>query len=195
MDKIRERIFSSLEYGDPHRFLIELRKIEATLSDVSMPENVRRLRTNGLKQQREMRDAALLCVGISKRFGYQIRFAPTEDEDFDFVATWSTSDTRHICRVQLKEVAPEDLNPKSSIDDVLDSLAKYADPRDLTVAIRLNRTARFEPTSFAVPTNLAPGGLWVYGCVSKDHSKWAVWGDFVPANGGAFETVFEYPTE
>ena len=79
MDKIRERIFSSLEYGDPHRFLIELRKIEATLSDVSMPEGVRRLRTNGLKQQREMRDAALLCVGIGKRFGFQIRFTPTED--------------------------------------------------------------------------------------------------------------------
>ena len=83
MDKIRARTFSSLEYGDPRGFLIELRKFEATLSDVSMPENVRRLRTNGLKQEREMRDAALLCVGISERFGLQIRFAPTEDEDFD----------------------------------------------------------------------------------------------------------------
>ena len=130
-----------------------------------------------------MRDAALLCVGIGERFGVQVRLSPTEDEDFDFVATWSTNDKQHICPVQLKEVAPEDLNPKSSISGVLASLAKYPDARELTVAIRLSQTAHFEPSSLTVPTNLTLGGLWVFGCVSEDQSKWAVWGDFAGANG------------
>ena len=195
MDQIRARKFGQFVYGDPRGFLIELRNVEASLGEHSMPDKVRRLRTNGLKPEREMRDAALFCVGISERFGLQIRFAPVEDEDFDFVATWLAEETQHFCTVQLKEVAPEDLNPVSSIDDALKALSKYSNAHDLTVAIRLSRATQFDPTSICVPNNLAFGGLWVFGCVSEDQSKWAVWGDFMAAAVGPVAgTAFDYPS-
>ena len=194
MNTIRARKLRSLKYGDPRGFLIELRKAETALRDVSMPDKLRRLRSNALKQEREMRDAALFCVGIGERIGVQVRLSPTEDEDFDFVTTWEANDTQHICTVQLKEVAPEDLNPKSSIADALNSLKNRPDARDLTVAIRLSRTTSFDPASLVVPINFPFGGLWVFGCVSEDQSKWAIWGDFMGANVTPIGTVFEYPT-
>ena len=195
MDRIRARKFGQFAYGDPRGFLVELRKVEASLGEHSMPDRVRRLRTNGLKSEREMRDAALFCVGLSERFGLQIKFAPVEDEDFDFVATWLAEETQHFCAVQLKEVAPEDLNPASSIDDALSSISKYSNPHDLTVAIRVNRTTRFDPALICVPNDLTLGGLWMFGCIAEDQSKWAVWGDFMtPRVGPVVGTAFEYPS-
>lgn len=195
MDTIRARKFSQFSYGDPRSFLVGLRKVEAALTEYSMPEKVRRMRTNGLKPDREMRDAALFCVGISERFGLQIGMAPVEDEDFDFVATWVADETQHFCTVQLKEVAPEDLNPSSSIENVSQALNKYSNPNDLTVAIRPNRATRFDPSSIHIPKSLALGGLWVFGCISEDQSKWAVWGDFVVAGDGPVAaTIFDYPS-
>ena len=193
MDPIRARKFGKFKYGDPRGFLVELRKIEATLGEYAMPDKMRRLRTNGLKPEREMRDAALLCVGISERFGLPIRFAPVEEEDFDFVATWSADQTQRYCPVQLKEVAPEDLNHKSSIDDVLKTLSKYSNAIDLTIAIKINRTSRFDPTSVKVPKNLKLRGLWIFASIADDQSKWAVWGDFMAAGKEPFGTNFDYP--
>lgn len=192
MDQIRRRKFGALEYGDPRGFLAELRKAEAMLSG-QRPDRARRLRTNVLKPARELRDAALFCVGIGERLGLQVGLAPVEDEDFDFVATCSTDQTQHYCPVQLKEVAPGDLNPSSSINDAMKSLPKYGRARDLTIAIRLNRTTSFDPASIVAPGNLSIGGLWVFGCVSDDQSSWAIWGDFMKVASVPFGTVFEYP--
>lgn len=194
MDKIRARKFASLEYGDPHDFLRELRKVEAMLTSFDIPEKVRRLRTSGLKSEREMRDAALFCVGMDDRFNLGVRFAATEDEDFDFVATWRIDDVQHFCPVQLKEVAPEDLNPQSSMEDVLRSLAKYRDQRDLTIAIRLSRTtSNFDPVLLDVPKHFSFAQLWMFGCVSVDQSTWAVWGDFMDISRRPIMTTFQYP--
>jgi hypothetical protein len=135
----------------------------------------------------------LFCVGISERFGLQISFAPVEEDDFDFVATWLSGETQHFCPVQLKEVAPEDLNSMHSINDVLKSLRKYSNLRDVTIVIRLNRSMRFEPASLKMPSSLAIGGLWVLGSISDDQSKWAVWGDFMAAGAVTVGTVFSYP--
>ncbi|MEZ5852952.1 MAG: hypothetical protein R3D68_20145 [Hyphomicrobiaceae bacterium] len=194
MDLIRARQFSSYQYGDPRGYLVELRKAEVALGSSVMPERVRRLRTNGLKSEREMRDAALFCVGIGERCGLQIRFAPVEDEDFDFVSTWSAGESRHFCCVQLKELVPDDLNRKASIEDVLKTLSKYQNATDLTIAIRLNRDISFDPASLKLPEQLKLGGLWVFGSVSEDQSRWAVWGDFASAVPEPFGTVFEYPS-
>lgn len=195
MNKIRARKFSQFAYGDPRSFLVGLRKVEATLTEYSMPDKLRRMRTNGLKPEREMRDAALFCVGISERLGLQIKMAPVEDEDFDFVATWVVDETQHFCTVQLKEVAPEDLNPSSSIENVFQALNKYPSAHELTVAIRLNRTTRFDPSSIRIPKDLALGGLWLFGCISEDQSKWAIWGDFVFAGDEPVAgTIFDYPS-
>ena len=194
MDKIRARRFGLLEYGDPRGFLVELRKLEIGIAENEMPDRVRRFRTNGLKPEREMRDAALFCLGMSERLGLQVRFAPVEEGDFDFVASWSLDDVVHYCPVQLKEVVPEDMNSNASIEVVLESLKKYSDSKDVTVAIRLNNSARFDPAALKVPTTLAIGGMWVFGSVSRDQSKWALWGDFLRPGAVPFGIGFDYPT-
>ena len=75
-----------------------------------------------------MRDAAIFCVGMSERIGFDVRFAPVEDQDFDFIATWFDGEgMRNYCPVQLKEVAPPHLNAGATIRAVVDGLARYAD--------------------------------------------------------------------
>lgn len=193
MDQIRLRDFSSYEYGDPVGFLVKLRELEAALPDL-LPARVRRLRTNTLKPGREMRDAALFCLGISAWMGLPVRFAPVEVADFDFVATWLVGDTQHFCPVQLKELVSEDLNPKQSVDDLLEKLANYSDIQSLTVAILWNRSGRFDPTILKLPQDLKLGGLWVFGCSSPDQSQWAIWGDFSIDGSHQCGIVYDYPS-
>ena len=77
-----------------------------------LPEAVRTLRTNSLREWKEAREAALFCVGMSERMGTPIRLAKSENHDYDFVATWLKDDTRHFAPVQLKEVVPSHINHK-----------------------------------------------------------------------------------
>lgn len=180
-DALRLRQFAKLEYGDPRGFLIQLRKFEIELSASDTPQSLRNLRTNGLKGEREMRDAALFCVGISECIGSDVRFAPFENQDFDFIATWPSSDiepVQNFCPIQLKEVAPPHLNPNSSIQEVLDGLTKYTDSIDLVLAIKLNRPEHFDPSQVEVPSGLQFGGVWIFGSISEDQSEWAIFGDF-----------------
>ncbi|WP_333795090.1 hypothetical protein [Hyphomicrobium sp.] len=195
MDRIRTRELSSLAYGDPTGFLRELRNVEKNLGTVvdSLPDKARRLRTNTLKPSREMRDAALFCQGMSERLGHKVFFAPTEREDYDFVAMWCAEDEQRFCPVQLKELVPADCNPLGSLDSILSGLSRYGDARGLTVALRLNRTGRFDPAALKLPSGLRLGGLWTFGCVSADQSKWAIWGDFASRSVEPIGTEFEYP--
>lgn len=194
MDKLRLRQFASLKYGDPFSFLVELRKLEQWLPE-AIPQNVRRLRTNVLKPERETRDAALFCVGMSARLGLPILMAPVEDQDFDFVATWSTDDTQHFCPVQLKELPPDDLNGAVSWEDLLNKLSKYSNSSDLTVVVRWNRNGPFDPAAVVVPGEIKLGGLWVFGCISADSSTWALWGDFARPERNQIGIAFDYPNE
>jgi len=194
MDKIRQRQFSKYEYGDPYGLLRKLRELEGSPELQVMPENVRRLRTNGLKAEREMRDAALFCVGMSERLGLPIRFAPVEESDFDFVAACYADEIWHFLPVQLKECVPEDRNANGSVDSILAAtLRKYSDLSEITVALRFNRETRFEPEKLVLPDGIELGGLWVFGCVSADKSKWAIWGDFAARESAPVGIVFDYP--
>lgn len=136
MDSIRRRQLYRLEYGDPTGFLRELRKEERQLRPLlaALPDRTRRLRTNGLKREREMRDAALFCHGMAERLGRKVLLSPAEIDDFDFVALDCGSGEPRP--VQLKELAPSDCNSTASLRDVMAGLARYADAADLTVAIR-----------------------------------------------------------
>jgi hypothetical protein len=196
MSNIRLNRFAQLQYGDPRGFLVKLRKLEIEVSGTSLPEPIRTLRTQKLKPEREKRDAAIFCVGISERIGCEVRFAPIEDQDFDFVATWLDANAKwHFCPVQLKEVVPPHLNPGAPIQAALDGLSRYADSADLTVVIKLNRPARFDPAALNLPANLKIGRLWIFGSLSEDQSEWALWGDFLDKTGTPLGTRFSYPSE
>jgi hypothetical protein len=180
MNNVRLRKFAELKFGDPRGFLRSLREVELPIAVSSTPEKIKTLRTQKLKPEREMRDAAIFCVGMSERIGIEVLFAPVEDQDFDFVATWCDGEgTRAYCPVQLKEVAPQHLNAVATIQAVVDSLARYADSVDVSVAIKINRMGRFDPSELKVPANLRIGGLWIFAGLSPQQSEFGLWGDFL----------------
>jgi hypothetical protein len=194
MKNVRLREFAKLAYGDPRGFLAELRNFEGAVAASPMPDRIKTLRTQRLKSGREMRDAAIFCVGISERFGYDVRFAPVEDQDFDFIVTWVDGDaTRHFCPVQLKEVVPPHLNANATIQDLVNSLTRYVDSADLIVAIKISRSGRFDPATLQLPANLCIGGLWIFASISADQSEFGLWGDFLNNTEPPKGTRFSYP--
>ena len=194
MENVRLRQFAKLAYGDPRDFLAALRNFEWTVAVSPTPERIKTLRTQKLKPAREMRDAAIFCVGISERIGFDVRFAPVDDQDFDFITTWLDGDgARNYCPVQLKEVAPQHLSASATIQAVVDGLARYADSVDVTVAIKINRSVRFDPAKLKAPANLRIGGLWIYTALSADQSEFGLWGDFLSKTDAPLWTRFSYP--
>lgn len=189
MNHSRLREFQRGEFRDPTRFLIALRALEPKVANSSLDARVKQLRTNNLKEWREAREAALFCYGMAQRIGQPIYLCRGESQDYDFVASWVTGSEQHFAPVQLKEVVPEPLNPNSSIEKVIQSLTKYVDSEDLTVAIHLNRQVHFDPKTLAIP-QLRIAALWVFGSISPDQSEWGLWGNFLEQPEG---TRFAYP--
>lgn len=191
---VRIRHFAKLTYGNPHTFLADLRKLEYDVSASSTPTRIKTLRTNSLKPEREMRDAALFCVGMSHNLGAEVWFAPVEEQDHDFVATWRVDDAQHFCPVQLKEVVPQILNPTASIQEVIGKLSHYGDSADVAFAIKFNQRGRFDPAEISVPPNLRIGSLWVFGSLSEDQSTFGLWGDFLETGAATMGISYPYPS-
>ena len=189
MDRSWLRSTKSLEFRDPKPFLINLRNLEYAVAATDTPAKIKNLRTNGLKEWREARDAALFCYGMSHRIGQTVYFARSESQDYDFIASWIVGSNQHLAPVQLKEVVPPHLNPAASLESVLASLSKYVDSSQLTVAINLNQNGPFKPSALVAPqVNIA--ALWVFGAVKPDQSEWALFGNFLEQPDG---TTFKYP--
>ena len=186
------RVAGKLQFRDPRSFLVNLRRLEVEIALSDTPSRIKSLRTNGLKEAREQREAALFCVGMSQRIGQAVYFASHEDQDFDFVASWAIGNSQYLTPVQLKEVVPASLNPSATIDSVIQSLEKYADSSDLTVAIHLNQAGQFELEALKLQ-HLQLASVWVFAAVTADQSLWNLWGNFT--EDGPYRTQFSYPAE
>src|SRR5262249_26971088 len=112
-----------------------------------------------LKPLREMREACIFVYGMEQLMGQRFGVARAESQDYDAVATWIEGRTQHFAPIQIKEVVPRDLSPASSVQKVVDGLAKYVDSEDLTVAIHLNRLEHFSPLDIIVPPRLKIASL------------------------------------
>lgn len=189
MDRAWLRAAQKLEFRDPARFLVNLRRIEAEISASDTPKKIKNLRTNELKEWRELREGAIFCYGMGQRIGQTVYIGKGESQDYDFVASWIVGRERHLAPVQLKEVVPADLNSKASLQATVGALTKYVDSGDLTVAIHFNRQSHFDPKEIIVPPlNIA--ALWVFGAVTGDQATWGLWGNFLEEPLGF---RFEYP--
>ena len=178
MKSIALRTFSKLEYRDPRPFLVLLRQFELELSASATPERIRNLRTNRLKPERELREAAIFCYLAGQRMGVTVGLAPGEDQDFDFVASWSDQDHSCFAPVQLKELPPETTAPQATLQDIISGLACYASSGELVVAIHLNRAISWDPAALEIPS-LPIAELWAFGSTSADQNSWALWGDLL----------------
>lgn len=191
MNRIWLRTVEKLTFEDPVPYLIQLRHREITVALSDMRPEEKAMRTNDLKIQREQREAALFCLGMSERLGHKVYFSAQEDQDYDFVARWMIGEVPHYAQVQLKEVVPVKMNSRSSIEGIVESLGRLADSNGLTVAIHLNRECRFEPSLLKVPEKLKIASLWVFGSTTADQSCWTLWGNFT--ENAPFWNQFSYP--
>lgn len=189
MNKSWLRAAQKLRFQNPADFLFRLRQAEPQIAGLNVPQKVKNLRTNELKEWREARQAALFCHGVGQRIGQTIFFAQEESQDYDFVASWIVGDKQHLAPVQLKEVVPLSLNPTASIQAILAKIEKYKDSEELTVAIHLNQNSVFNPSKLSIP-QLDIAALWIFYSTSPDQSVWALWGNFLETPE---ITYFNYP--
>jgi hypothetical protein len=190
VNTIALRTFSKLEYRDTRPFLIRLRQLEIEISTSALHKRIRNLRTNRLKPERELREAAIFCYLAGQRIGTMVGLAPGEGQDFDFVAAWWTEDGGHFAPVQLKELPPKDTAPEASLQSIISDLAKYTSSPELIVAIHLNRAFTFDSTMLTIPTLLV-AELWAFGAIAPDQNTWALWGNLLSAPTISYHT---YPS-
>lgn len=177
MSNITTRKFSRLQYEEPVALLRALHSQTQRFARGDLGA-ILPLRKGEGKTGRERREAAMFCHLLDERFGVGMLMAIEEDSDFDFVATWSDGRKQLFAPVQLKELPPEAVPSQVMLEQLLESLKKYADSRDLLVAVHLNRAMRIDPVKVAAP-NLAIGGLWFFGAIAPDLTEWGLWGDML----------------
>jgi hypothetical protein len=187
MRVVPPREWQTYEYYDSRQILVKLGAVEGRLAGLPIDSKVRSLRTRSLRPYNEKRQAALFCYGMSCLLGVPVSYAHVEGEDFDCVACWRIEETLHFCPIQLKELVPPNVNPHVALETELAKLkGRYADSRDLTVAVYLNRPLRLEAPP-RLPEDLNLGALWVYGASRPDRSMLVMYGDLLSE-----PTMYEY---
>lgn len=184
------REWSTYQYFDVRDVLIKLGEVEKALAGRPIAEKVLRLRTQGLREFHERRQAAIFCYGMSCLHGGPIQYAPVESADFDCIARWRDGDILNYAPIQTKELVPADLNPTATLDEELKKLTKYVDSSDLVVAFYLNRNGRIEFPTIRVP-RLNVAELWMFWATSPDKAHWMLYGDVLKAPRAY---AYEYPT-
>jgi hypothetical protein len=136
---------------------------------------VKRWRTHKYKELREMKDACLLAYGLSKALETDVAVVRGEVEDFDCVLRAMGDDGCQFVGIQLKELPPEDLNPRVTLEALLGRLA--AGPAtDATLVIRLNRTG-YIPDEVLSAVKLPYAEVWYLWATSPDGLGWCIYGD------------------
>jgi hypothetical protein len=156
------------------------------------------LKTEGLRDRtkercREIVDGCLFCYGWSRRIGKPVWVLDHRAVDYDVIALYENNDGGNdFAPIQLKEVPPQRLNPKASLQSEIDKLAKYSGD-DLTVAIRVNQQTEVSTLDeIIMPPSLRIAGLWIYGAVSPDGSRWFLAGNLLKRQ--PILMTFDYPT-
>jgi len=185
---IRVRTWASRQFYDPEPVLRQLRAVELDVAQSNTPELIRRLRTNKLKTEREGRDALLFAYGMGYVVDGKVLVAPGEVEDCDFITRTRTGDTDYFSCVQLKELAPGDLNPSHTLDSLVAELSGL--PRsDAVLAIHLNRRGQIQLATLAA-VRVPFAERWYFWAATPDAREWRLYGD---AMGSPLLYEFRYP--
>lgn len=195
VSNIDVRILKNCQWYSPKKVLVELRKLEEKLiSNPIVDQRTLSLRTNETSFLREIRDAAIFCVGVEERYKLEVKFTPTEREDYDFVMSHEDGKQKKtaLFKVQLKELPPPELNMKAKLDDILNKLKRYKGSQDLIVAIKLSRAADILNLNQEILNSLEILELWFFWCVSPNSQSWMLYGSVL---SGSLQTKFEYPLE
>lgn len=184
------RDWTRLKYHDPKEILLGLRDIAIKFPLSEMPYKVASLRTRELRQYGESRQCALFCYGMSKFLGTKILYAQYEASDYDFVAVREVDDILQYTPIQMKEIVPDTVNTKSTLDSEISKLCKYVDSKNLVVGIHVNRAGKLDLKNINIPKlNIAE--LWFFAAADENQSKWYLFGNMLKENPRYLE--FDYP--
>ena len=176
---IRLRAWNKLIYRDPYPILEAFSALVRAPGFLDLPYPQKSLRTQSLKPYRELRQAAVFAHGMASYIGEKVYIAMTEAEDYDLVASFRKGKVINRVPVQLKELVPNYVNAKGSIQAQIDMLkTKYPDSRDLAVALHVNRRIELVVGDLDV-NGLNLGELWFYGSDTADNSDWFLLGNFL----------------
>jgi hypothetical protein len=187
---IRVRQWQKLAYRDPAFILRGLRTLATSVPLHELPYDLRSFRRRDVKKYGEGRQAAMFCYAMASLSGVPIDFALVEESDYDFVAAYKTGDVSNFVPVQLKELVPAHVNPRTNLQDELDKIAKYVDSKDLVIAIHLNTEKRIEFSELRLPVGMV-AELWFFGATVPDQSTWVLIGNMLGKNPVVHR--FRYP--
>jgi len=136
---------------------------------------VKRWRTGKYKELREMMDACLLAYGLSKALDTDVAVVRGEKEDYDCVLRAVGDDGFQFVCIQLKELTPEHVNGRITLEGLLGGLATKP-PTDTTLVIRLNRTG-YIPDEVLSAAQLPYAEVWYLWATSPDGLGWCIYGD------------------
>ncbi len=117
-------------------------------------------------------------------------FSDFEDSDYDYVLTFEDEGSFHFVPLQMKQLPPNEVNSKVTLQEQVEKLKKYASSSDLIVAIHVNRDVEVELAELVLD-GLNIGQLWIFGNCTPDGRKWRLTGDLL--HGERCSTEFDLP--
>jgi len=170
--------------------LAAARAIQYEIAGADVDGDVKNLRSRRLKCIAEIRQGLLLTYGLSQRLGMHLYFAGGEDSDYDGAIYWAEGDTAHFQVVQLKELPSETVNQTVTLQEILDSLNKYPDSKDLLVGVYVNRDLTIRLDELRPPARKF-AGIYVFSAIAPDQTEWCILGDL--QDEGRMLTTFHHP--
>jgi hypothetical protein len=180
VDRITARTWRNLEWRNPREDLVRLGILAGDLQRKGIPATHDDLRARDLRPYLERKQAALFAYFISAAVTKApIEYAMHEAEDYDCLTRTKGEGKAYCQPVQLKEVAPTNLNASATIDGELQKLeSKYPTPSKTVVAIHLNQTGPVIYAEIRKP-NVPLAGIWLYGAATADQARWFLYGDLL----------------
>lgn len=172
------REWRTYEYYDPEIILPRLNNIRKQISMTATPDKVANLRTNMLSSEREAWDAAIFCYLISKAINKKLFFSKVESSDYDSIFMLQEENSDSYFPVQMKELVPNEINPKATLQSIINNLEIYTNSPDLIVGIKLNRNENFNFSNISTE-KAKVAEIWCFGSTEKNESKWGLYGNLL----------------
>src|SRR5690625_3562572 len=181
-------LYSDLKFSNPARGV--WRSIfNSVVYDLCPAPQTAKARRAESKADLELRQAALFALRrslVTNDTTLEFAMVPVQDDSADTVLRTGSDETIfHYERVQLKEVVPDSVDYRQSLQGLLENIArKFGTGEELTIAIHLNRD--FVTTLGAVRGPNLPGvTFWLFGICDQNRA-------FLVQNPFARFQVFEF---
>lgn len=173
----------SLAYIGPRKALLLCMVWDVFGQMERLPGDPDAWRRRGFRPRLFLRQAGLFCLGRKRQHPeYHWAFAlwPEENSLVDVVFKRRAADgTEAFEFVQLKEWVPGELNPKQSLQSLLDKIGeRYPEAGGIAIGVNVNRNASTELSNLALPA-IRNGSIWLFGIANIEGYNCFLIGDLM----------------